>query len=277
LGSWYLDIETDKVTWSEELFRMQGLEPGLEPPPASTHHQLFSPESWAELSAALGQTITEGKPYELELEMFNNGTFHGWMLARGVAIRDPQENIVGVLGVALDITDRKSREAVLRKKALQDPLTELGNRASFDVALAQASRLAEHTTGTFSLMFLDLDHFKDVNDKLGHDVGDRTLIALADRLRATLRGTDQIFRIGGDEFAVVLTDELPLEKIVEIGERVVVAFRKPLLDAQGPVTATLSIGLVTWDGSEAIPDLLRRADACLYAAKEAGRNRLVSQ
>ena len=274
VGSWYLDVETDQVTWSEELFRMQGLEPGIVPPPASTHHQLFSPQSWEQLNHALSLTITEGAPYELELEMVNNGVFRGWMLARGVAIRGPQDKIVGVLGVALDITERKSRETALRQRAMRDSLTGLGNRANFDVTLAEAKRSSAHTGETFALMFLDLDHFKIVNDTFGQDVGDQALIGLAKLLGNTVRGTDQIFRLGGDEFAVVITDVVSTEKLLEIGQRVINAFQRPLLQLAEPLTATVSAGFVVWDGVDSTPELLRRADAALYKAKDSGRNQI---
>ncbi|BDQ00798.1 hypothetical protein AKACHI_11340 [Aquiluna sp. KACHI24] len=276
LGSWYLDLATDKVTWSEELFRMQGLTPDKEPPPASTHHQLFSPESWERLSKALTETIAHGTPYELELEMFNNGNFHGWMLARGEAIRSPEGAIVGVLGVALDITQRKSRETELRKKALLDPLSQLGNRTAFEISLAQTIKQANQSGSSFALIMLDIDHFKEINDQHGHDVGDRALVQVAERLRATLRGDDQIFRIGGDEFVVVLANPMPKEKLGEIAARLVLAFRTPILQLKKPLVATISAGLVSWNGREDSHDLLKRADEALYRAKSAGRNQLAS-
>ena len=274
LGSWYLDLETDRVTWSDELFRMQGLAPDVEPPPASTHHQLFSPHSWEMLSNALGETISSGKPYELELEMFNNGKFHGWMLARGEAIRSPEGQIVGVLGVALDITQRKSRETELRKRALLDPLCQLGNRAAFDISLVQAYKTAQRAKQGFALVMIDIDHFKSINDIHGHEVGDRALVQVGERLRATLRGDDQIFRVGGDEFIVLLANSMSAEKAAEISERIVFAFRRPLLQLKEPLTATVSVGLVLWNGSETATELVKRADEALYTAKESGRNQL---
>ena len=274
LGSWYLDLATDKVTWSDELFKMQGLEPEKEPPPASTHHQLFSPESWEQLTQALEKTISNGEPYERELEMFNNGIFHGWMLARGEAIRNPLGEIVGVLGVALDITQRKTRETELRKRALRDPLTHLGNRASFDISLTQAVKLGHHDGGTFALLMVDIDHFKNINDQFGHEVGDKALVAVGERLNATLRGDDQIFRVGGDEFIVILPESISPQKSAEISQRICEAFRKPLLKLKEPLTATVSIGMVIWDGQENTTDLVRRADEALYVAKSAGRDQL---
>jgi len=276
LGSWYLDIATDKVTWSDELFRMQGLKPDTEPPPASTHHQLFSPDSWELLTAALTKTITDGIAYELELEMFNNGMFHGWMLARGEAIRNPSGEIVGVLGVALDITRSKSQETELRKRALRDPLTELGNRDNFDLSLAQAFKLARHSQNKFALMLIDIDFFKNINDEFGHDIGDSALIKLAERLTSTLRSVDQIFRLGGDEFIVILPNSVSPQKSVEIAERVCQAFRQPLLHLPEPISATVSIGLVIWNGIETPVELIKRADDALYKAKSAGRNQYYS-
>lgn len=277
LGSWYLDLATDKVTWSEELFRMQGLTPDKEPPPASTHHQLFSPESWERLSSALAETIANGTPYELELEMFNNGNFHGWMLARGEAIRSPEGEIVGVLGVALDITQRKSRESELRKRALLDPLCQLGNRAAFEISLAQALKHARHASETFALIMLDVDHFKQINDQHGHEVGDRALVQVGERLRSALRGDDQIFRIGGDEFVILLSNQMPKAKLGEIAARVVLAFRTPLLHLKEPLTATISAGLVISNGEEESTELMKRADMALYKAKSAGRNQLATE
>lgn len=272
LGSWYLDLATDRVTWSDELFRMQGLEPDKEPPPASTHHQLFSPESWEQLTEALGKTISNGEPYELELEMFNNGKFHGWMLARGEAIRDPLGEIAGVLGVALDITERKTRETELRKRALRDPLTNLGNRASFDISLTQAVKRGGHDGKRFALLMVDIDQFKNINDQFGHDIGDRALVAFGERLGKTLRGDDQIFRVGGDEFIVILPDSISAKKSAEISERICEAFRKPLLQLEEPLTATVSVGMVIWNGEESSAEVVRRADEALYVAKSAGRN-----
>lgn len=276
LGSWYLDLETDKVTWSDELFAMQGLKPQTEPPPAETHHQLFSPESWDLLADALKKTSTEGAPYELELEMFNSGKFRGWMLARAEAIRDSSGKIVGVLGVAQDITKRKAKETELRKRALRDPLTQLGNRVSFDIGLAQAMKLSEQTEKTFALVMLDIDHFKDVNDRFGHEVGDRTLVQVGERLRSTLRGDDQIFRVGGDEFIVILADSISAEKSVEIAERLVLAFRRPLIQLSEPLISNVSAGLVIWDKIETAASVVKRADEALYDAKTAGRNQLAT-
>lgn len=112
MGSWQLDVATNRVVWSEELYRMQGLSPAFPPPDFTESAKLFTPESWERLNIALPRTVEAGVPYELELEMVRPDGSHGWMLARGEAIRDARNTIVGVRGVATDITERKSSEAV---------------------------------------------------------------------------------------------------------------------------------------------------------------------
>ena len=107
VGSWWLDLATNEVRWTEELYRMQGLDPTLPPPPYTEHHRLFTPESWRRLSTALSRTQESGVPYELELELVRPDVSHGWMLARGEPVRNKDKVIVGLRGSALDITERK--------------------------------------------------------------------------------------------------------------------------------------------------------------------------
>ncbi|MEI6623692.1 MAG: PAS domain S-box protein [Actinomycetes bacterium] len=107
VGSWYLDVATNHVQWSDELYLMQGLDPQLPPPDYTEHSKLFTPESWERLSTALPRTRETGVPYELELEMVRPDGTHGWMLARGEVLRDFDNVVVGLQGVAMDITERK--------------------------------------------------------------------------------------------------------------------------------------------------------------------------
>ncbi|MGZ8223363.1 MAG: PAS domain S-box protein [Methylobacter sp.] len=114
VGSWQLDIATDHVAWSDELYRMLGLNPKLPPPDYSEHRRLFTHESWERLNTALLHTQETGGPYELELEMIKADGTHGWMLARGEAVRDGNDAIVRLQGVVLNITERKCMENELK-------------------------------------------------------------------------------------------------------------------------------------------------------------------
>lgn len=274
LGSWYLDVATNEETWSEELFRLYGLNPGKHPPPASEQHKLFATESWQRLSEAISETKTSGAPYELELELSAEGRSRGWIMARGEAIRNPMGELVGILGVAVDITSNKSKETALENQAFLDPLTQLGNRASLEMNLDDAVGHSLQTNQPFAVLMVDIDHFKEINDVFGHETGDEALISLAERLKSSLRNNDQIFRMGGDEFLVLMRNSMSAETSLEIAERVCLAFRRPLLELEKPLTATVSVGLVRWDMQESPKQLLRRADEALYKAKSLGRNQV---
>ena len=119
VGSWRLDLTTNQVVWSEELYRMLHLEPESTPPPYTEHQRLFAPESWEQLNAALLRTRETGVPYELELEMIRTDGSRGWMLARGEPLRDEANRIVALRGTAQDITDRKRAEQNLQQREAQ--------------------------------------------------------------------------------------------------------------------------------------------------------------
>ncbi len=110
VGSWRLDMSTNKVTWSDELYKMYGLDPSLPPPPYNEHHKIFTPESWDRLSRALPETIETGIPYELELETVRKDGSNGWMWVRGEATRNKKGKIIGLQGAAQDITESKIKE-----------------------------------------------------------------------------------------------------------------------------------------------------------------------
>jgi diguanylate cyclase (GGDEF)-like protein/PAS domain S-box-containing protein len=272
IGSWFLDLKSDQVTWSDELYRMQGLDPQEPPPPAATHSQLFDAESWSSLTDALALTGSEGTPYELELRMERDGKFYGWMLARGEAVPDADGNIVGIQGVALDITDRKQTESHLQQRATIDSLTGLGNRALMTQRVEQALATAARGQTLMGCLMVDLDHFKVINDTLGHAVGDSVLCEVANRLNDTTRGTDSVFRLGGDEFVILLPGIKSTITMEEVANRILNAFRNPIVADGHEIGITVSIGGSISDGSQNVSEILRDIDTAMYSAKQQGRN-----
>lgn len=115
IGTWRLNIETNQVVWSDELYKMYGFDPSIPPPPFTEHMKLFTPESWDKLSTALESARTSGIPYELELEAIKTDGSHGWMWVRGEANKDSSGNIISLWGAAQDITERKQAEALLKE------------------------------------------------------------------------------------------------------------------------------------------------------------------
>ena len=180
----------------------------------------------------------------------------------------------GVLMLTEDATERKATEARIEQMARFDELTGLANRFEFNRLLNDAFARRERTAETFALLYLDLDGFKQVNDSLGHDIGDRVLKETALRLREALRGGDILARFGGDEFLLILPSANP-GVVTGIAQRLIDNLSRVFtLDTKSVyVTASIGIAMAPEDGANPA-DLLRHADTALYKAKAAGRNTL---
>lgn len=177
----------------------------------------------------------------------------------------------GVLRTYTDVSERRRREDRIRHLAQHDSLTALMNRDSFGERLA--ALLPADEQGGFALHFIDLDHFKPVNDLHGHAVGDRVLTAVADRLRAVARENDVVARLGGDEFAILQRGAHLPEQALGLASRVVAMLAQPLqLDGSSlQIGASVGVALAPRDAADA-ETLMRHADAAMYAAKGAGRS-----
>jgi diguanylate cyclase (GGDEF)-like protein/PAS domain S-box-containing protein len=171
-----------------------------------------------------------------------------------------------------DITERKRSLEQIRFTALHDSLTGLANRAVFVEALRQAIQRAEREGEKFAVLYLDLDHFKDVNDTLGHPVGDLLLQALADRLRSSIRGMDTVARFGGDEFALIQTSiPEPLDAAI-LADKLLKAISSPFIIRGDEIRTGASIGIAVYGSdSPTAETLLSHADVALYRAKAEGR------
>ena len=180
----------------------------------------------------------------------------------------------GVVIVIRDITERKQTEEKIRQMAYHDSLTGLPNRKLFSDRLHIAIVQAQRNQKKVGIAMLDLDHFKDVNDTLGHDIGDATLKATAERLHATLREGDTIARFGGDEFLLILPDLETIEDAVHVVQKIIDSFCKPFLIDTHQLVITTSVGIAVYPDDETDDEiLLRNADIAMYQAKQAGRNR----
>lgn len=188
----------------------------------------------------------------------------------------PGERQNSFLLVIQDVSQRKAAEAELKRLAVTDPLTGLPNRRRFMESCESEMMRFKRYDVPGSMLMLDIDHFKRVNDTHGHAVGDKVLVALAECFRETLRGTDLPSRLGGEEFAVLLPMTTS-DHAVELADRLRVRISEiavPLSDG-GPLHFTVSIGVATFRQSSDDTDrVLRRADEALYRAKNAGRNRV---
>jgi diguanylate cyclase (GGDEF)-like protein/PAS domain S-box-containing protein len=191
------------------------------------------------------------------------------------AVRDPEsEAVTHYVGIFSDITERKKNEARIEHLAYHDQLTGLPNRYALHVRIDQSLANARRGNQQLAVMFVDLDRFKNVNDSLGHDVGDQLLVTVAERLRSVLREADTVSRLGGDEFIIVAMALDGPEDAARVAEKVIERVGEAV-DAAGYVIHTspsIGIAMFPHDGADRTT-LMRNADTAMYHAKQQGRNR----
>jgi diguanylate cyclase (GGDEF)-like protein/PAS domain S-box-containing protein len=196
-----------------------------------------------------------------------------WVLCRGIAVRDDAGRPVRMAGSQTDITEQRLIRDSLAQAARHDPLTNLPNRTLFSELLQRAiARGARSSAHQYAVLFIDLDGFKLVNDSLGHIVGDRFLVAIAQRLQAQLRPGDSLARLGGDEFAVLAENFSTPEDACAVAERLLFALAEPFRIGEHELFGSASIGIVGGGAQYRTVDaVLRDADIAMYRAKSSGR------
>jgi len=177
-----------------------------------------------------------------------------------------------MVGIFSDFTERRAAEATIERMALEDALTGLPNRARFYADLEAGLAMVDRTKWRLGVMLLDLDHFKDVNDTLGHAAGDELLRQVAKRLLGCLRKSDSLARLGGDEFAVIVTKAKSPDDVTRLALRITQAIDRPFMIGSSEVHVGTSIGITIYPDDHGTPEqLLRNADLALYRVKEDGR------
>ncbi len=228
----------------------------------------------AGLRKALDAHLAGAQPhFEHEHRIVGKNKGPIWVLARGLAVRHASGQPTRMAGSLTDITARKRAEEQLLHDALFDSLTQLPNRTLFldhlGLAMEQSRR---RKASSVALLFIDLDRFKNINDSLGHTVGDELLVELARRLTQFLRPGDTVARLGGDEFAILLNDIHGPEDATRVAERVQELLREKLVLGGREVFTSASIGVALSNAGYRTPEeILRDADTAMYRAKAAGR------
>ena len=190
-------------------------------------------------------------------------------------ILDEDKSLVSLVAIETDITRERRKEKELRLLAFHDPLTGLPNRAALEREFEGYLAVARRYRRVLVLLFFDLDGFKEVNDALGHEAGDLLLAELAGRLESELRGGDRLFRLGGDEFLVILNNAGTRSEIEQVARRLLEVIHQPfdLKDQEVGIGASIGIALYP-ENAASQQDLLRMADMAMYRAKSRGKNRI---
>lgn len=207
-----------------------------------------------------------GKTFAIPLQRADGSL--GYFEATVSLIHDLQGELRGYRGIVRDVSDQIAYQQQLLEMAYRDPLTGLGNRKAFDEQLGQALLRAGSGGSELALLYLDLDRFKEVNDRFGHDIGDALLRTVAERVRSTLRQPDKAYRLGGDEFAVLLKDSQE-NNPQRLAERLLAALVQPIaLNGERIDFVTPSIGIALYPRHAGDAEgLVRAADSAMYEAK----------
>jgi diguanylate cyclase (GGDEF)-like protein/PAS domain S-box-containing protein len=273
-GVWDVNLESDEAVYSKRYLEMLGYTEG----DFSTHYDAWSkhvhPDDIGQLQEMLKNYLLGQVPvYAIEYRLRCKDGSYKWIYARGMVVnRDRDGNPLRMVGTHTDISEMKLAEAKIWTEANYDSLTQLPNRRLFYDRIEESIKKAQRDNARIALLFIDLDHFKEVNDTLGHHVGDRLLIEAAARIKASVRAYDTVARLGGDEFTVILSNIHDTVDIGHIAQKIIDHVSLPyfLAGVESYVSASIGISLYPDDASTVV-NLTKNADQAMYSAKDAGR------
>lgn len=270
IGGWTLDLRQRNLYWTDALYRLLGRDPAIPTGPEGLVPMLVAADR-SRLESAISRTARDGTPLDIEVRVIHPSNRTMWVRVLGHA-QSRRGVPYQLTGTIQEITARKIEEDRLRRQAQTDALTGLLNRDTILANLATAMANTDGHPGP-ALLYVDLDRFKVVNDLLGHNAGDRLLVAAARRLSGALPSSMQIARFGGDEFLVLVPDAPNDESVWHLAEQIRSAFSEAFRHAGEEFVITPSIGIARYpnDGLNA-QQLLNHADVAMYEAKRRGRN-----
>ncbi|HEX7535300.1 MAG TPA: diguanylate cyclase [Syntrophales bacterium] len=267
-----LDFSGNIVFFNDALLKMLGY--SRNEFARMNYRNLTDEETARQMLQVCDEVYKTGKPSRgIEIEvMKKDGTMRVVEISVSL-ILDAKGQEVGFRNLIRDITERKKSEETIRRLAYHDPLTGLPNRLLFTDRLNMAITRAKRNRQYLAVMMLDLDYFKDINDTLGHHMGDRLLQAVGARLTELLRKGDTIARMGGDEFLILLAEIINVGVTTTIARKIVESFQSPFIIDDRRLQITTSIGIAIYpDVSDDVDTLIKNADIAMYRAKGSGRN-----
>ena len=278
-GLWDWNMQTNEVYYSPRWFEMLGYKFGDFEETLDTWSTLIHPDDRVQTLSKVNDYIT-GKVDKFDIEFRMKHKDGHWVdiLSRAKLAEDDNGNLLTprrLVGTHVDITNRKKLEQQLHHIANYDTLTNLPNRYQLSYLMEKALNESRDNQTSVAILYLDLDGFKEVNDEYGHEIGDKLLVTISNRIQITLQKNDIVARLGGDEFVIILKD-------VEQNSDVEIAIEKILSTTSQPITISnyiiqisASIGVTYYSNQENIDSdqLIRQADQAMYFAKQSGKNR----
>lgn len=275
-GIWDWNLKANNIHYSERWKSILGLvDDGLMDEPHEWYNRVH-PDDLERLKRDVSTHLAGKTPhFENEHRILHAEGRYLWVLSRGMAVRNQDGIAYRITGSITDITDRKKAEERLLHDAMHDALTGLPNRALFlDRLRVTMERTKRWKDIGYAVLFLDLDRFKNINDSLGHQVGDELLVTVADMLPTGLRATDSVARLGGDEFVILLEDIKENGAALRVADWIKEQMKTAFTISGHKVFVTCSMGIVYGSKNYLSPeDVLRDADIAMYSAKAKGRDR----
>lgn len=274
-GIWDWHIANKALYFDDRYYTLAGYEPGAFAPTFSEAYKRVHPDDLENLiNHGKQYTSGESDTFDVEFRFQRNTGNYMWIRARGQIVeRDQNNHPVRFVGTHTDITEQKNSQLKLDHLSHYDQLTQLPNRMLMQERLDHAIRRAERRNSHVAVLHLDLDHFKSINDSLGHQMGDELLKGMTHRLKEALRKEDTISRIGGDEFVVILENIKKPNHVIRVLQNMLTHSNKPfVLNAQSLVISpSIGISIFPQDGKDT-PTLLKNANTAVSHAKREGRN-----
>lgn len=270
VGGWEFDTQNGEGTWTAEVARIHDMDPH-----SATNMTIglsVYEGQWLEtIKTAIDDAIHKALPYDLELQMRTHLGNQKWVRTIGVPVIE-NDKVVRLRGSMQEITAQKSAEEKVHWLAHFDLLTGLPNRTLLNDRLNYAIHIAYRNQDSVALLYLDIDHFKNINDTLGHHIGDELLVQISLRIQSVLREADTLSRQGGDEFMILLS-ATDADGAAHVAEKLIESISEPYDIQKHELSVTPSIGIALYpiDGVN-LSALSQSADAAMYRAKHDGRN-----
>lgn len=286
VGHWRLDLRSQGLFWSDEVFNIHGLEPG-NLPSLDEGIDYYHTEDREMVQHCLDDAVATSKAFEFEARLVRADGALRYVVSRGEVEQGPNGRATAIFGIFQDITERALKTIDLTNAkqqaeervdhaiqlAMTDPLTGIGNRRWVTDVLTSEVESAGREQRNLSIALLDIDHFKSINDRFGHSVGDIVLKDVAQICANAVRRSDFVGRLGGEEFLIVLPGADTVTATI-VAERVRSSLEANIWCSGGPERVTASLGIATFSIGTGVDNFLRQADEALYCAKAEGRNRL---
>ena len=275
MGHWIWNLTSNKILLSENFYHIWGLEADEVIDTWRPFFKMVHPDDREMIGKVFAETLRNPKDYDGEFRIYHqDGSEHHCRIIGQVDWKG-NGTPMRMLGVIQDITEHKLYEQKIKKLAFYDTLTGLPNRRMFQdrlsLALANGKRYGENV----AVIFIDLDGFKKVNDRMGHEAGDVVLQYIGAQLKICIRDCDTAARMGGDEFMIILLKCNLMQDAVAIAERILVACRTPIPIKNQLATVGASIGISFFpNDADTIEGLIKKADDAMYLSKQSGGNRI---